>query len=157
MSTYKEIEYYPVKLRMDKRDFFLIWYSSENEDRIISSDDELEIFNSLDELINFSKSQLLRLNLEEEISFYDLDKSTDNDIEEVLNLWNLFTDIAISVNISFLGDIHGQIRNDVYNKLCDDVIWKKEIAFFTDKEQEFIKEALIEGKEIIRQEIKKTK
>lgn len=155
MMKLGEVVYHPVKVKIDGRKFFLLWYALQNEDRVFSINDELIVFSFLEELIDFSKNKELSINLEDEVSLYDLDRPfEDSSAEELLNFWNIFTDIAFSTNISFRGDMHGKLRNRAYDKLCNEVIWKEENSCFSEDEFELINELWREGKEMIRQEIK---
>ena len=155
MKSIEKLEYYPVQIQINGKTIFCLWYALENEDRLISSKDKLTVFSSMDEVIRFCVNRELKLNLEHETAFYDLDiPFEENESKELLSFWNIFTDIANSINISFRGDVQGGIRDDIYDKLCNEVIWKVVKAQFSKEEKELLRELWNEGKEMISKEIR---
>jgi hypothetical protein len=156
MKLTKNIEYYPVKIQINGQKLYCIWYSLEEEDRLISKNDQLLVFSSMNKVVNFSKYRGLKLNLDYETAFYNLDiPFEENNSSSLLGFWNIFSDIANSINVSFRGDIQGAIRDQVYDKLCDEVIWKQSKAYFSDEEWSLLHELWNEGKEMVHQELKK--
>lgn len=74
----------------------------------------------------------LELNIIDEVKRYDFDQITnwiDNHIEltdhEILDFWNFFTDIAVSLNCDYSGNKDNTWVLEQYEKLCDAVIWNK--------------------------------
>lgn len=156
MKKIEEREYYPVKIQIDGQTVFCIWYGMENEDRLISTNDRLTIFTSMDEVIEFSKHQKLTLNLDHELAYYNLDTPFEELYsEDMLSFWNIFSDIANSINVSFRGDVMGEFRDNAYDKLCNEVIWKEGKKVFLKEEVTVIYELWKEGKEMLRREFKK--
>lgn len=109
--------------RLDKKDRYLLWISGEN-DVVYVKNERIPSFASVTALLKFASSQGLVIE-EEEPVLHDLDKveawieviEQPIDCKELLNAWNLFTDIANTFDMPFKGSIKDRIRNNIYDKL----------------------------------------
>lgn len=132
MSQDKKIMHYPIEIKYQDEFLNLIWYSEENNDFLICDNEKLKTFNSLLDLKSFCSKNDLELNMIDEIKKYDFDQlknwiNNRNDLtdHDLLDFWNLFTDISVSLNCDYSGDKGDKLICKQYKKLCDSVIWNK--------------------------------
>lgn len=106
---------------------FIVWIDGDiNDDEVLVNNDlKIIAFKTENDLFEYWNQYIKEENKEPTIySIYklqqwllDLDLKFDGD--EFLNLWNLFIDVAESVKLQFIGDVKGDIRDAVYDKLFD--------------------------------------
>ena len=161
------MEHYSIRIKYREEENYLIWFSEENDDFIIRDKDKLKTFRKRNELYEYSTEKGIFLNNNEECKKYDFDILVEwlkngNEIElnELLDYWNLFIDISVSMHIDYSGDRDEEVRNNLYKKLCDRVIWtraKKTVQEsrigLTNFELQKLVEFLKEGIEIYRKSI----
>jgi len=117
-----EREYYPCRCRLDKKDFYFIWFSGEKDGVFVESDGKIPTFEDLSKLLKYASLQNISLK-DENANLFDLDKvenSIKQDSFEVncidfLNTWNLFDDVSHSLNGNF--DSNRKMTNKIYEKL----------------------------------------
>jgi hypothetical protein len=126
MHAAKDI-YYIICLDFKFHKLYIVWIDGEvNEDEVLVND-ELKIiaFKTEAELLGYWQKYIKEQNREPTTySIYKLQQWLLNphpkfDGDEFLNLWNLFVDISESIKLQFIGDIKGDIRDAVYDKLFD--------------------------------------
>jgi hypothetical protein len=159
--------YYPCSFRLDKVENYFIWVSDEN-DSVYVERNKVLIFNSMNGLQQFASLRQLTL-LDDSPVLYDLDaiiqwttQTAGEDVngEEFLTFWNLCTDISQTLNRDFLGLIHEQTRNRVYEKLFDGLNLpqftppgQRYAPNFTQLEQEKLRDILLDGLRLFRESI----
>lgn len=123
-----EKEYYILWYRLQNRDAYLIWYSDETDGVLTDSSDKIISFDTKEQLLEYAlkvkidiKSEILELHnidlVSEWIKANDPEKIN---FTEFNNIWNLWTDIANSINGSFYQDSFA--IDKIYDKLfwsCD--------------------------------------
>jgi hypothetical protein len=95
------MEYFPVKIRVNYKQTYLIW-CSDFLDKVFSVNGITPTFSSVEKLSEFSKLNKIEFNSEE--AFYDFDKiklwcenpTPKIQAESFLNTWNFFGDLAAS-------------------------------------------------------------
>jgi len=125
--------HYPIEIVNNNERLRFIWYSDDNNDYLICENAKLKSFKTYGDLEKYCLDNKLILDKTDHIKEYDFDiiktwinsqiALSDNDI---LDFWNLFIDISVSLNCIFSGDKNDELRNAIYEKLCDSVIWCKE-------------------------------
>jgi len=115
-------EYSVVKVVYKDKETFLIWYL-DDEDGFLSLEQKLLMFKSDDEARVFAKEKSVEL--DEETTVFDLSHILEqtNRVElsencsELIDAWNLFSDIAKTIGEEFSGDIDEGLTNDIYHML----------------------------------------
>ena len=112
MSTY-----YIITITLNRKSFFLLW-NCEYEPVFLMGENGMAVFfGGPAELNAFAEEN--GIELDEEITEYDLDDITVTaetiDCNEVIQKWNIMSDLALSVGEDFSGE--NKRYNDIYDKL----------------------------------------
>lgn len=116
------MKYYLVKIIYKGINYFLIWYSGE-EDGFLLFNQRLLYFPSVKEADIFAdKEQIL---FETEISVFNLSNISEliNNVESsqncqiLIDTWHFFSDLSKTLNEEFIGDFNEEETIDIYNKL----------------------------------------
>jgi hypothetical protein len=159
-------EYYICWYRLDGKDSYLIWFSTDEDDGVFVGESNLSpSFDNTAALRNFAKSNKIKLKKEEPL-LIDLDivknwlKGTENKVKDYnpfLNAWNLFEDISVSTN----EDFHKNRNYDIYERIfwgCNIPAVTPEGESFTPnwtkKELKIIREIMNSGLKIFAEKIK---
>ena len=105
-------EYYAVVFRILQQSYFTIWVSSEDEDFFLTAENYLLFFLTRNELYDFCKVSAIQI--EAETSF-DFDSIDYEDCNVLIDLWNISSDLAKTLNLLFIGDMDNMIG--IYKKL----------------------------------------
>lgn len=113
---------YLISFIYNKSILYCIWVS-EDEDYVITKEDKILFFNTIDELsfyerqnnIVSEKSEEIQYNLDKMILWCDDEKNIDCGCDEILNFWNICSDIAKSIKKHFIGN--ESIYDDLYEKI----------------------------------------
>lgn len=115
------IDYYVVKFSY-KNNFFVIWFSDDDNDGVITENSKIKIFKSREEALSYAKKE--NLHCDEEIIEYDIQSLIDFletfktgkfNSQVVYDFWSIFSDISQSTKESFIGD--SEIYTELYGKL----------------------------------------
>lgn len=134
-------KYYLIKILYKIKILYVIWYE-DDEDGFITEDQKLILFDSIEDAKIFcSKNKIFP---ENEVVTYDLTNvldmaehiSNSKDCRILLNIWNLFSDLAKTLNEEFMGDFDQEQILEIYDKLfygCNlEVINKGEEEYYPD-------------------------
>lgn len=135
--------YYTICLDFKFYQWYIIWISDEVDGVLVDDDHKIIVFKTEAGLTLFWQENIKNADIE--ITTYNLykiqhwlsDPYSGFDCNEFLNLWNLFTDIAESTKLQFIGDVKNEIRNSVYEKLFNgsDGYWAEDPdPVFNDEE-----------------------
>lgn len=105
-------EYYAVKIKIQQKNFFAIWVSTENGDLFLKKDNHILFFPTSKELYKFCK--ITSKKIESETTF-DFDSIDYNNCNIVIDLWNITSDLANTLNLFFVGDMDEMLV--IYKKL----------------------------------------
>ena len=112
MSTY-----YIITITLNRKSFFLLWNCEYEPVFLTDENGKPVFFGSLAELNAFAEEN--GIELDEEITEYDLDDITVTaeilDCNEVIQKWNIMSDLALSVGEEFSGE--DKRFNGIYDKL----------------------------------------
>jgi hypothetical protein len=117
-------KYYPIRLRLEWEDLYLIWFSDDTDGVVLEKDNSVASFRTRSELISYAARHGLLLEAEEP-TLFDVDSverwldrpdSEAIDCSLFLDSWNLFTDIASSRGDSVF-DRDSRAAETVYHKL----------------------------------------
>lgn len=154
------MEYYMVEFIINQSSFYCIWFTG-NTDGFITEKGRLKYFYDNSELKDYCNT--MKINLQNSETRYDLDRISDKvfldisekDCCELIDCWNIFLDIARSVNEDFYGN--KKELNDLYSKLfygCNLQIIntsnKKYIPEWSEEERTFIDNIMINGINIVK-------
>lgn len=159
-------QYYPLEINFSDNSYFLLWYTDE-EDGVEIEEEKIIWFRTLIELENYSLNNQIELNTTENRIVYDFDKLENwakSDIRkynpvEILNAWNLFTDLSISLNKKYSGDIPEILRDRIFERLNDITIWNNtearrqklyNLENWNEEEIQKVKSILVEGLNIFK-------
>ncbi|MCL2817166.1 MAG: hypothetical protein FWD39_02110 [Clostridiales bacterium] len=125
---------------------FCIWYSDDKDGLFCNEDKKILCFSDKASALHYLSVKNLCLyeyDPDEEIVLYDFDKlktwinSDDSTVNcrEMLNFWNIFTDIAYSTGKKFKGDKRENLISLIYDKL----FWGNNLpAVKPEDEEDFI-------------------
>ncbi|XZF77807.1 hypothetical protein ACSBO6_09755 [Bacillus sp. AL-1R] len=130
-------EYYIVEFILNSSSIYCIWYSNDR-DGLITKNQKLVNFNSIEELETFSKYQ--QISCKNEKSMYDIDlvinclkeNKIEIDHKNLLDIWNITSDIANSINVRFIGE------KDVYSKIYNKLFYGSNLSVIKQGDIDFI-------------------
>lgn len=113
-------EYYIVHFIFQAESYYCIWYTDDT-DGLITESGKLKYCSQLSELYDYCDGN--NINPMEELTEYNLNDlfqwvgndTTEIDCEYMLDIWNIISDIAHSINEHFYGD--NDDVNGIYTKL----------------------------------------
>jgi hypothetical protein len=117
-------EFYILWYRLDQKDSFLVWFSTENDDGVLVDENGfVPSFKTKERLLNFCAEKNIRIKQEEPIlhnldivqEFIDNQRLRKVDCPAFNSAWNLFEDISNSINGEF--DSHVKSTKKIYEKL----------------------------------------
>jgi hypothetical protein len=115
--------YYRLWYRLDHTDGYLIWFANDTDGVVTQSDKTVPSFRTQEALHDYATSHQIDLDMMEPL-IHDLDVvaqwlrrplSAKIDTDALLTVWNLFGDLAASVNGDFDGD--RKRTQHIYDKL----------------------------------------
>jgi len=115
-------QYFLIKVSYKNREAFLIWYCN-NKEGVLLHKQRLLMFESVSEAKLFAEKKGISLDME--VAEYNLSAITElidrvgltESCNELLNAWNLFSDIANSLGEEFSGDSDEELTSDIYHML----------------------------------------
>ena len=102
--------YYLVTFRISEKEYYTFWYSDDIDGFLLDRNRKLRFFPEKEEALAFAKEKGFLLNREETeylISpeyFRKIEHFRKIDCGQFLNYWNIFSDVAHSINCPFAGD-----------------------------------------------------
>jgi hypothetical protein len=158
--------YYRLWYRLDDADSYLIWFSNDVDGVVTQADGTVPSFHNQDALCTYAIARQIMLD-EMEPLLHDLDVvaqwlrrsfSAEVDCDAFLTAWNLFADLAISVNGDF--DRERKRTQHVYEKL----FWgnnlpavtppgKHYTPLWSDDEVLLMREVLTNGLQLFRKHV----
>jgi len=118
-------KYYLCQYRLEKEVACFVWFGNEKDGVLLSADGRVACFKSLAMLRLFLRGQDITLE-DDDPAFYDFDvleewlrkePTSSFDHDASLNIWNLFTDVAASVNGQF------ESNDEATRRVYDKVFW----------------------------------
>jgi hypothetical protein len=164
-------EYFACWFRLDYVDRYLIWITTEPETVLLDREGLIAIFQSEVSLAKYAQVKGIEL-VNEQPQLHHLDSVVEwsqkpanpIDCQQCLATWNLYLDVAHSVQCSFSGDQKGTVRNRIYDKLFyGNNIYgltpdgEYYIPQWTALERRTLAEILMDGEAIFRQHLGETK
>ncbi len=114
-------EYCKVIFETEEKDYFCVWFSDINsgflkeQDHIACFRDE-DVFDKFTAAKGISIKETMIFDLTSLLSFA-LGSEDDFDASALLNFWNICSDLAFSLNLSFLGDDDNETLSEIYDTL----------------------------------------
>lgn len=105
-------EYYAVNFRIHGKNFFSIWISTQNGDSFLKKNNRLLFFLNSEDLYNFCKENSIMIESE---TLFDFDSIDYTNYNNIINLWNIISDMSKTLGLLFTGDTDEMI--DIYKKL----------------------------------------
>ena len=157
------MEYYLVAIIYKKMKYYTIW-KTDLVDEFETKERKVILFESINDAIDYLDNINLRFQTDE-ITTYDLDWFMGkciymkyDDCKSILLYWNMFSDMARSVEIQFKGD------DKKYNKIYNKLFWGNNLPTVTPKgkqynpiwsnsERKIITAILLEGIEIVKNQL----
>lgn len=158
-------QFYPIRIVLDSVDYHCIWYSNE-QDGVITANDKIIAFTSLDELQLYIQEHYAALETLE-VAIYYLNtiaawvkhpQPQDINCVLLLDAWNLFIDVSASLQIKL------EENQKINKKLYDKLFWgcnlpsmsppgEEYIPIFTQKECKRLAGILDRGLVILKENI----
>jgi len=101
---------------------YLLWYTND-KNGIITAENKILSFSSISQIEDYKKINSIDTETYEiKIDFDNIaswinGKSSTFDIKNILEIWNLFTDISESIDLDFKGDHKSHLTNKIYDKI----------------------------------------
>jgi len=119
--------HYIIGLDFKFHKLYIVWIDGKTGEDEVLVDGELKIiaFKTESELLDYWQKHIKEQSKEPttyniyKLQQWLLNPRSKFDGEEFLNLWNLFIDVAESIKMQFIGNVKGDIRDSVYDKLFD--------------------------------------
>ena len=131
--------------------FFAIWVSTETEDFFLKNEQTLLFFRSNKEIDDFCRLKNIEIVLE---TFFDFDSIDYNNYDQLINLWNIISDLSKTLNLSFIGNNDEMLS--IYKKIlcaCNlpalNNTQEKYIPHFSKTEFDRIELVLLDMKDIL--------
>jgi hypothetical protein len=124
MPKLHEKTYYPLYTVLSQKYLFLLWFSNDI-DGVVVENNKIVTFASLHEISDYAKSKQINL-MTSDFILHNFDNITlwledyenkDINCVEILNIWNLLTDIAQTLKIEFIGNHKDKVTSKIYDKL----------------------------------------
>ena len=120
-----ERKYYLIKIFYQSQNLFLIWYA-DDEDGFVMSENRILVFKNIYDAFSFSGD--IGIALEQVVANFDIINIADltkkikntmspENCRELLDMWNLFGDMALCLKTFFVGNSDDELIRDVYEKL----------------------------------------
>lgn len=111
-------EYYIVQFILKSRNYFTIWYT-DDRDGFVTSGGKIYRGGTLEEVKKYAADNEITLH-DDEIARFDIDRLltvgiSEMSCDEIMDYWNIFSDMAGSAGVSFCGDDKGY--NELYNEI----------------------------------------
>ena len=112
-------EYYIARFILKSRNYFTIWYT-DDRDGFVTSGDKIYRSGTLEELKKYAEENEISLHDDDEIARFDIDRLltvgiSEISCDEIMNYWNIFSDMAGSAGVRFCGD--DKSYNALYNEI----------------------------------------
>lgn len=151
--------YYLISFVYNQSLLYCIWVSND-EDYVITKDNKVLFFYTIDDLKDYERSNNIivktnddiRYNIDEMNLWCEDSNNLDCDCEQILNFWNICSDIAKSLKINFTGN--ESMYDDLYEKIfsANDLFSANPIPSISLLE--FSQEEIIDIKRILKEGIK---
>lgn len=153
--------YYLVTFRISEKEYYTFWYSDDIDGFLLDRNRKLRFFPEKEEALSFAKEKGFLLNREETeylISpeyFRKIEHFRKIDCGQFLNYWNIFSDVAHSINCPFAGDSREETIRIIYEKLfygCNILVNEGEkhyIPKWSRKEKRLIAKVMKDGVSIL--------
>ncbi len=121
MGEYLQEKYYLITFKILQKEYYTFWYTDDNDGFLLDKNGALKSFQTKEEAITFAKKEGFLLDTDELLissSILKKIKIKKIDCNLILNHWNIFSDIAYSINCQFIGDNRNKkIIQQIYKKL----------------------------------------
>jgi hypothetical protein len=151
--------YYIDKFVYKSEKRYCVWYSDE-VDGFLVEDNQVLCFGDVDSLKSYCYEQKIELD-DDDVDSYDVgtifdwldEKTAGFDYVNLLNFWNVASDVAKSIAVDFYGDNNGIVL-DIYNK----IFYANNLPAMKGDHEDFIptwdEEDLLELKKVMRDAVR---
>lgn len=151
-------KYYLVQFKILQKEYDTFWYTDDVDGFMMDTDNTLKSFPTKEQAVAFADKEGLMLDTEAFLVSTSILK--DMNIREIncklyLNYWNIFSDVANSINEQFLGDSRNGTIRHIYEKLfygCNILVKKDEehyIPKWSKSERRWIARVIKNGFQIV--------
>lgn len=151
-------KYYLVQFKILQKEYDTFWYTDDDDGFMLDTDNTLKSFPTKEQAVAFADKEGFMLDTEALLVSTSILK--DMNIREItcklyLNYWNIFSDVANSINEQFLGDSRNGTIRDIYEKLfygCNILVKKDEehyISKWSKSERRWIARVIKNGFQIV--------
>ncbi len=122
MSEELQKQYYLIRFKILQETYYAIWYTDDIDGVLLDKDGMLRSFPTKEEAMAFAREEGLLINTKEDEFLLSSAILRKKNIRKIncslfLNYWNLFSDIAHSMNCKFIGDSREEHIRHIYEKL----------------------------------------
>ncbi len=151
-------KYYLVQFKILQKEYDTFWYTDDDDGFMLDTDNTLKSFPTKEQAVAFADKEGFMLDTEAFLVSTSILK--DMNIREIncklyLNYWNIFSDVANSINEQFLGDSRNGTIRHIYEKLfygCNILVKKDEehyIPKWSKSERRWIARVIKNGFQIV--------
>ena len=164
MSEELQKKYYLIKFRILQEEYYTFWYTDDIDGFLLDINGILKSFPTKEEAIDFTEKQGFLLDTDELLISSAILKRIN--IRKIncnlfLNYWNIFSDMAHSINCQFVGDNRDkEIIQHIYEKLfygCNILVKEDEEHYrpkWSKKERRWIAKVMKNGFKILSKGLK---
>lgn len=113
-------KYYLVRFKILQKEYYTFWYTDDIDGFLLDINGMLTYFSEKKEAIKFAREKGFLLDTNELIissSSLRKIKTAKINCNLFLNYWNIFSDVAHSINCQFIGDSKNKLIQHIYEKL----------------------------------------
>lgn len=151
-------KYYLVQFKILQKEYDTFWYTDDEDGFMLETDNILKSFPTKEEAVAFADKEGFILDTEAFLVSTSILK--DMNIRKIncklyLSYWNIFSDVAHSINGQFLGDSRNSVIRHIYEKLfygCNILVKKDEehyIPKWSKSERRWIARVIKNGFQIL--------
>ncbi len=151
-------EYCKVIFETEEKDYFCVWFSDINSG-FLKEQDHVACFRDEDVFDKFTAAKGIKI---KETMIFDLSSllsfalgnGDEIDASMLLNFWNICSDLAFTLNLSFLGDDDNETLSEIYDTLffiqtADDDEEDSEDTSLTEDDLSDLREVIADGCKMI--------
>lgn len=153
-------KYYLIKFQVLQEEYFTFWYTDDVDGFLLDMDGALKSFPTKEEAVAFADKKGFLLDADVFlVSSVILRKMNIRDINchLFLDYWNIFSDVAHSINCPFIGDRRHGIVQHIYEKLfygCNILVKENEEHYrpkWSRKERRWIARVMKNGFQVLEE------
>ena len=109
--------YYLIKFQILQKEYYTFWYTDDMDGFLLDRKGKLKSLPTKEDAVAFAAKMGFLLDTKELLISSAILRKRNIDCSLFLNYWNIFSDIAYSINCRFAGDSRDDVTSRIYEKL----------------------------------------